>query len=547
MHLPGLSHTRLLRYNNRVRLNIEKESKPGEHWSETAARQVKNTFNNALIYTTAAGISPSGVVHFGNFRDVITSYAVYLQLKLQGQNSKMIFSWDNFDRFRKVPTGVPESFSKYIGMPLSAIPSPIQGYSSYAECFQEPFEKAMRELGIDLEYRYQTKEYKNGRYDEFIFEALKKRKEIAKILLSLMTEKGKQDAMIVEGEYIENYYPISVYSRFTGKDSTEILSFDGEKSITYRCIESGKTETIDLSKERIAKLAWKIDWPMRWKVENVVFEPGGHDHASPGSSFDVSSAIAKSIFNIEEPVFTEYKFVGIQGGGTKMSGSKGGSVSPTQLLEIYEPALLKWLYMRKNPGQAFSLAFDTEIYRQYDEFDREANLPEESMALKLSKFTKYNNPIPFKQAVALGQITQWNEEKIKHLISDLKADYDQNSIRIRLPKAKNWLDEYNQQEVIKLLDSTNTSYASALDEKSKKQIKKLKEELTKKYSSIKELEELVYSIPKDSNKSDKENAPAQKEFFKHIYNLLIGKNAGPRLSTFLWAINRDLVLKLLSI
>jgi lysyl-tRNA synthetase, class I len=530
-----------------VRLDIEKYSKPGEHWSETVARQVENSFKKAPVYTTAAGISPSGVVHFGNFRDVITSYGVYLALKSRGLNSKMIFSWDNFDRFRKVPANVPESFNQYIGMPLTAIPSPVPGYDSYAQYFQQPFENAMKELGIDLEYRYQTDEYKSGRYDEFIFLALKKRKEIAKILLSLMTEKGKQESGIIEEEYIENYYPISVYSRFTNKDSTKTVSFDGDKSITYYCIESQKTDTVDLSKQRIAKLAWKVDWPMRWGIENIVFEPGGHDHASPGGSFDVSSVIARQIFNINEPVFAEYKFVGIQGGGVKMSGSKGNAVSPAQLLEIYEPALLKWLYMRKSPGQPFSLAFDTEIYRQYDEFDREASAKETSQALKLSDYQKYDNPIPFKQAVALGQITQWNKEKIKDIVSSIKADYDDNSMQARLPKAKNWLEIYNPEEAIKLLDSVNNVYVSAMEEKSKEQVRRLKEELRKRYDSIEELEKLVYSIPKDLNKSDKENSPAQKEFFKHIYNLLINKNAGPRLSTFLWAVDRNVVLKLLDI
>jgi lysyl-tRNA synthetase class 1 len=530
-----------------VRLDIEKESKVGEHWSQTIARNVKKIFPDATVYTTAAGISPSGVVHFGNFRDIVTSYATCLELKSQGLNARIIFSWDNFDRLRKVPSGVPENFSQYIGMPLTAIPSPKEGYASYAEYFQKQFENAMKELGIELEYRYQTDEYKSGRYDKFIFLALKKRKEIAKILLSLMTAKGKEEAEIVEEDYIENYYPISVYSRFNGKDSTKVLSFDGRSSITYHCIESGKTETVNLSKERIAKLAWKVDWPMRWMVENVVFEPGGHDHASPGGSFDVSSTIAKQIFNITEPVFAEYKFVGIQGGGVKMSGSKGNAISPKELLEIYEPALLKWLYMRKAPGQAFSLAFDSEIYRQYDEFDREAAEVKESESLKLSGYVKYKNPIPFKQAVAFGQITQWQEDKVESLISDLKLDYDKSSVKARLPKAKNWLEKYNPDEVIKLLNDVNQSYASIMPEKSKEQIKKLKEELNKKYDSIEELEKLVYSIPKDINKTDKENAPAQKEFFKHVYNLLIDKSAGPRLSTFLWAIDRNQVLRLLNI
>lgn len=530
-----------------MRLDIEKETQGEEHWSDTAARYVAKTFKDTPIYTTAAGISPSGVVHFGNFRDVITSYATHLKLKEKGLKTKMIFSWDNFDRFRKVPLGIPDNFKEYIGLPLTAVPSPVPGFASYAEYFQKPFEAAMKELGIELEYRYQTDEYKSGHYDEFIFLALRKRKEIAKILLSLMTEKGKKEAGIVEADYIENYYPISVYSKFTGKDATKVLSFDGEKSITYYCAETKNTETIDLSKERIAKLAWKVDWPMRWGVENVVFEPGGHDHASPGGSFDVSSLIAKEIFGIVEPVFVEYKFVGIQGGGSKMSGSKGNAISPKELLEIYEPALLKWLYMRKNPSQPFSLAFDTEIYRQYEEFDREIKERGQSVALKLSNPSVSENPIPFKQAVALGQITQWNEEKVGKLVSDLSLNYDSSSIRLRLSKARNWLVEYNPDEVVQLLNEINTAYAETLPEISKQQIKKLKDELTKTYDSVVELEKLVYSIPKDESKTDQENAPAQKEFFRHVYNLLIGRDAGPRLSTFLWAVDRQLVLKLLSL
>lgn len=531
---------------NDKRLNLDKFDLNNKHWSEAIASEIISKVKSD-VFTCAAGISPSGIVHFGNFRDVITAFAVHLALKKEGKNSRCIFSWDNFDRFRKVPANIPKEFEKYIGMPLSMVPSPVNGFSSYAEYFQKPFEKAMQELGIELEYKYQTDEYKSGRYDEMIFLSLQKRKEIAKILLSFMTEKGKEEGGINEEEYIENYYPISVYSRFTNKDATKVLVYDGVTSITYKCVETGKEETVDLSKDRIAKLAWKVDWPMRWKQEGVVFEPGGHDHASPGSSYDVSSVIAEKIFGIEQPFFAEYKFVGIQGGGSKMSGSKGNAISPKELLDIYEPSLLKWLYFRRRPDQPFSLAFDTEIYRQYDEFDREVENPSDSKSVSLSGYEKYQNPIPFKQAVSLGQITQWNLDKTINLIKDLNADYDKNSVEVRIEKAKNWLQKYNPEESITLRDSVNENYIESMDEKSKEQVRKLREELEKEYDSVEELEKLVYSIPKDLAKTDKENAPAQKAFFKHLYNLLISKDAGPRLSTFIWAIDRGTCLKLLSI
>ena len=501
-------------------------------WASAAAEEIISKHPDLPLYTTAAGISPSGVVHFGNFRDVITAHLVREALKEKGQKTRLIFSWDNFDRFRKVPAGVPESFVEHIGKPLSKVPDPLGEFSSYAERFQKPFIEAMEKLGIEIEYRDETALYESGLYDEKIFYALKNREKIADILLSFMSDKAKGEKGIDASDYREKYYPISVYSRFTGKDSTKVLNYDGATTITYLCVETGKEETVDLSKEHIAKLVWKVDWPMRWQHEGVVFEPGGHDHASPGSSYDVGKVVAKEIFNYEPPLFVEYKFVGIQGLGSKMSGSKGNAVSPLELMEIYEPEVLKWLYFRKDPGQSFELAFNSEIYRQYDEYDAEH---------------KEENAFPFRQAVGFGQVVQWQEDKLSHVLEALGHTYNPESISRRLILAKNWLVKYNPEEKIELNDSVNTAYASAMDDQRKAQIKRLREELEKnKESDIKTLDALVYEIPKSPDLSEEELKKAQRAFFKDVYNLLINKDTGPRLGTFLWAVDKNAVLKLLT-
>ena len=41
------------------------------------------------------------------------------------------------------------------------------------------------------------------------------------------------------------------------------------------------------------KLNWKIDWPMRWMIEDVIFEPGGRDHSSETGSYNVSKRNCK--------------------------------------------------------------------------------------------------------------------------------------------------------------------------------------------------------------------------------------------------------------
>ncbi len=529
-------------------------AKPDGLWVGKVADKVLAEFPNEAVYTCAAGISPSGIVHFGNFRDVATSLAVMQELIARGKKARLLFSWDNYDRLRKVPVGVDPSFAKYIGMPYTSVPDPEGKEESYARHFEVEFEESIKELNIPLEYRYQTKEYTSGRYAEKMAFVLQNRRKAAEIQLQFKTDKGNQAKGIDPEEYLETYYPVTVYSRFSGTDKTQVRSYDGGTKLTYRCLVTDRVEQIDFKETPIVKLPWKLDWPMRWGEEGVNFEPGGKDHATPGGSYDVSATVSRELFGRKPPVFQGYQFVGIQGvKGGKMSGSKGGAVSPAMLLEIYEPTLLKWLYMRRSPTQSFNLAFDTEVYRQYDEFDREIAAfqrgeasPAQEKILQFSGVTKDRPaPLAFKQAVALGQITQWQSEKLLELAEKSGISCSASSIAARLPKAKAWLNTYNPEEIIALRETPNAEYIATLDDKRKSQISKLSDFLKGEISSVAALDEMLYSIPKDPALTEKELKTAQRGFFKDVYMLLIGKDTGPRLSTFLWAIDRAATLKLL--
>ena len=525
-------------------------------WVGKVADKVLAEFPDQALYTCAAGISPSGIVHFGNFRDVATSHAVMNELLARGKKARLLFSWDDYDRFRKVPVGIDPSFSRYIGMPLTAIPDPEGTYESYAKRFEVGFEESIEELGITLDYRYQTQEYKSGRYVDKMALALENRLKAADIQLQFKTDKGNEAKGIDPETYRQTYFPVTVYSRFSGTDKTQIISYDGGTKLTYRCLVTDKVEQIDFKETPIVKLQWKLDWPMRWGEEGVNFEPGGKDHLTPGGSYDVASTVAREIFGIKPPVSQMYQFVGIQGTkGDKMSGSKGGAISPAQLLEIYEPTLLKWLYMRRTPMQSFNLAFDTEVYRQYDEFDREVAAyqagtaaPGRQKILEFCGVTKdAATPLAFKQAVALGQITQWQSKKLQELAEKSGIPCSEASIAARLDKAHAWLNNYNPEEIIALRTEVNADYAATLDDKRRAQIATLRTFLQGDVTSITTLDQNLYSIPKAPTLNDKETKVAQRGFFKDVYNLLIGKDAGPRLSTFLWAIDRAIVLRLLDI
>jgi lysyl-tRNA synthetase class 1 len=224
--------------------------------------------------------------------------------------------------------------------------------------------------------------------------------------------------------------------------------------------------------------------------------------------------------------------VGIQGLGAKMSGSKGNAVSPLELLDIYEPELLKWLYFRKSPDQSFELAFNTEIYRQYDEFDTERGA---------------TDAIPFRQAVSFGQIVGWQADKLGAILEALSLSYSTESIERRLPLARNWLVKYNPDEVIALRTQADTQYANSLGSEQKARIERLRSALETAGDTVGELETLVYDIPKEAGIEEAELKRVQRAFFKDVYMLLIGRDTGPRLGTFLWASDRKQILKLLSV
>ena len=78
------------------------------HWSEKIAQEIVKRNPDKPEYVCAAGISPSGSIHIGNFRDVATSYFVVRALRKMGKKARLLFSWDEFDRLRKIPVNVAQ-------------------------------------------------------------------------------------------------------------------------------------------------------------------------------------------------------------------------------------------------------------------------------------------------------------------------------------------------------------------------------------------------------------------------------------------------------
>ena len=517
------------------------------HWSDKIADKVINRNPNKEEYVCAAGISPSGSIHIGNFRDIATALFVCQALERKGKKARLLFSWDEYDRFRKVPVNVAEvdpenKFEGYIGLPYKDVPNPFgTEETDYADYFEKEFMRSIDKFGITMDYRYQADMYRSGKYKEHIITALKKRGEIFDILDSFRTQEAQP------GER-EAYYPVSIFCPHCGKDTTTITSINEDCTVAeYEC-ECGHKGTFDFTKDFNCKLAWKIDWAMRWMYEGVDFEPGGKDHASPGGSYDTSKVICKKIYDYEAPTFVGYELIGIKGTTGKMSGSSGLNLTPETLLKLYEPEIIIWLYSRCEPQKAFNFCFDDEILRQYFEFDKKYNQYVDGTANEHDKTVMENalmfgpriKTVPMSLLVQLGSIVDFNVPMIETVFEKINQPYKYEDFKDRLDRAKFWLEECAPENANKLRKTRDWDTYNSLDENGKKEIELLYNYLANEEYDLDALNAELYAIPKQIFGEDREDLKKlQGAFFKSVYKMLIDKERGPRLYLFLYAIDKE--------
>ncbi|MDR3146796.1 MAG: class I tRNA ligase family protein, partial [Treponema sp.] len=104
------------------------------HWADEAADKIIREKGDKDGYTCASGITPSGTVHIGNFREIISTDLVVRALRDRGKQVRFIYSWDDYDVFRKVPLNMPgrEELETCLRLPITMVPDPWGRDPSYA-------------------------------------------------------------------------------------------------------------------------------------------------------------------------------------------------------------------------------------------------------------------------------------------------------------------------------------------------------------------------------------------------------------------------------
>ena len=300
------------------------------------------------------GYGPSGLPHIGTFGEVVRTTMVRraFELATPGIKTRMFTFSDDMDGLRKVPENVPnkEMIASHLGKPLTSIPDPFGTHDSFGAHNNARLKAFLDRFGFEYEFKSSTVSYKTGEFDAALLRVLEHYDDIINVILPTLGPERRA-----------TYSPFLPICKKTGV----VL----QVPIVHRDVAAGTVVYEDESGQKIetpvtgghCKLQWKCDWAMRWYSLGVDYEMSGKDLID---SVRLSSRICNILGGIP-PANLTYELFNDEL-GQKISKSKGNGISVDDWLKYAPPESLA-LYMYQAPKKAKRLFFDV-IPKAVDEY-----------------------------------------------------------------------------------------------------------------------------------------------------------------------------------
>lgn len=473
----------------------------------------------------------SGRVHVGSMRALALHAAIAERLSEAGIPHVFKFEINDFDPMDGLPVYLDEKeYNQHMGKPLLNIPSPDRKAKNFAEYFAAEYIDAIHAAGFAPELYRGSELYLSGRMNEAISRVLDRAHIVRDIYFEVSGAKRPDD-----------WYPLSVLCENCGKiGTTKVSAWDGEK-VSYTCWptavawalgcgHSGSASPFDGR----AKLPWKVEWAAKWFVLGVDIEGGGKDHYSRGGARDVARAVAKRVFEYQEPFGVPNEFFLV--GGKKMSSSKGAGASAKEIVELVPPKIFRLALFGKDINQQIN--FDPEgdtipvLYDQYDKLAEGYWAGTKDDYARLFEYIHADRTPP-KQSV-LPRFSQVAfAVQMPHL--DLYKEFpsaDRAELDERAAYAKRWLDKYAPEKFVFKLQDRLPEAARALTAEQK--------------SALTEIRAFIADFT-DMPSGEALHAKLHElKEFKAIYLAFLGKDYGPKAGWFLASLPKDFVEKRLA-
>jgi len=500
----------------------------------------KSLGRNLDLIRVESGLGASGIPHIGSLGDAVRAFGVKLALENFGYNSELIAYSDDLDGLRKIPEGFPDSLNEHLGKPVSSIPDPFDCHDSYGMHMSNLLLEGLDELEIKYDFRSAKNTYEEGLLKDQIHTILINSKKIGDKIEELSGQEKYKNIL--------PYFPVCENcGKLYTTESYEYLS--NEHKVKYRCVDAtigsnivkgcGHEGESDITKG-LGKLAWKVEFAARWQAFDIRFEAYGKDIMD---SVKVNDWVADEILKFPHPNHVRYEMF-LDKGGKKISKSLGNVVTSQKWLKYGTPKSILLLLFKRITG-ARELGFEDVPYLmdEYNELENiyfgKLKIENKAKEIKSKGLFEYVNllrvtekpsiHVSYRLLIELANIfkEERNNRVMKKLIDYGVIKNEEPEINELITLAGNYADAFDQREKLEINIDPNT----------KKGLADLAKVLGSDYEP--DLQNAIYQIAKTNDISPK-------NFFKTLYQIILGTNRGPKIGPFIEDIGRKKVAKTLS-
>jgi lysyl-tRNA synthetase class 1 len=519
------------------------------HWADVIAERLAAQGDSHVV---ATGITPSGPIHVGNMREVLTADLVVRACERIGVDAELIYIADTADPLRKVyPFLKEEEYEQHVGKALATLPSP-DGEGSYSDYFLAPFFSALDDLGVEYRVVDSHAAYLEGKYTQSVKTAINNKVKIRDII-SEVSQRPLDD----------DWFPYNPTDENGNMHGLKVTNCDWPW--VEWVAEDGRTGRTNIEKGG-GKLPWRLDWPARWDWLDITFEGYGKDHSSAGGSWDTGQHLAP-IFGSDPPMGMMYEWIYLKGKGA-MASSKGNTVSGKELLDIVPPEIMRYLITRVKPSKHIDFDPGEGLILLADEYERleqryhtklnkivhkslgESSRKEQQLIDEARKFelaqgirsgTDFDSSlgISFSHLSTLCQIKSQNEDLLTSLARTHGVDVNQPDKRLidRVKRMRNWVDSewFPDNARIQLADSIKSADFTPDELKFLQMFSQL-------IANSEWVEDSLLTTIRETT-SNSELEPRQA--FTTLYRALLNRDRGPKLAALLVELGQNNVTSLL--
>ena len=319
------------------------------------------------------GYGPSGLPHIGTFGEVLRTSMIRRAFEVISDiPTRLICFSDDLDGMRKVPGNVPdrEALAEHLQKPLTSVPDPFGTHDSFGAHNNAMLRRFLDTFGFEYEFISATEFYRSGQFDEVLLRAAERYDAIMKVMLKSLREERQQTYSIFlpihPGTGRVMYVPMKHVDAAKGT-----ITFD---------TEDGQEMTLPVTGGNV-KLQWKPDFGARWAALDVDFEMYGKDHSTNTPIYD---SICEILGGHKPEHFTYELFLDEK--GQKISKSSGNGISIDEWLTYAGAESLSY-FMYAKPKTAKRMHFDV-IPKAVDEYHQQLRAyPSQDAAAQV------NNPV----------------------------------------------------------------------------------------------------------------------------------------------------------